>query len=163
MKKWLVVVLIVLFSAGLAQARKAAPKKTRSAQKTAQTKVIAVPEDPYKAFIVVEARSGKVLEGENIRLKRAPASVVKLMLACLVMEKLAKGEVKLTDTITVTREASKMGGSQVYLKEGETFSLEEMMKAVLVASGNDAALAVAEHLAGTKDAIIKLMNEKAKA
>ena len=139
MKKWLVVVLIVLFSAGLAQARKAAPKKTPSPKKPAQTKVIAVPEEPYKAFIVVEARSGKVLEGENIHLKRAPASVVKLMLACLVMEKLAKGEVKLTDTITVTREASKMGGSQVYLKEGETFTLEEMMKAVMVASGNDAA------------------------
>ena len=85
------------------------------------------------------------------------------MLARLVMERLAKGDVKLTDTITVARESSKMGGSQVYLKEGETFTLEEMMKAVLVASGNDAALAVAEHLAGTKDAFIKLMNEKAKA
>ncbi len=163
MKKWLVVVLIVLFSAGLAQARKAAPKKTSSTKKPAQTKVIAAPEEPYKAFIVVEARSGKVLEGENIHLKRAPASVVKLMLACVVMEKLAKGEVKLTEPITVTREASKMGGSQVYLKEGETFTLEEMMKAVMVASGNDAAYAVAEHLAGTKDAFVKLMNEKAKA
>jgi D-alanyl-D-alanine carboxypeptidase (penicillin-binding protein 5/6) len=163
MKKWLVVVLIVLFSAGLAQARTAAPKKTRSLKKAPQTKVIAVPEDPYKAFIVMEARSGKVLEGENIHLKRAPASVVKLMLAYLVMERLAKGDVKLTDTITVARESSQMGGSQVYLKEGETFTLEEMMKAVLVASGNDAALAVAEHLAGTKDAFIKLMNEKAKA
>jgi serine-type D-Ala-D-Ala carboxypeptidase (penicillin-binding protein 5/6) len=158
-----VVVLIVLFSAGLAQARTAAPKKSRTPKKAPQAKVVAVPEDPYKAFIVVEARSGKVLEGENIHLKRAPASVVKLMLAYVVMEKLAKGEVKLTDTITVARDASKMGGSQVYLKEGETFSLEEMMKAVLVASGNDAALAVAEHLAGTKDAFIKLMNEKAKA
>jgi serine-type D-Ala-D-Ala carboxypeptidase (penicillin-binding protein 5/6) len=163
MKKWLVVVVIVLFSAGLAQARTATPKKSRSTNKPAQTKVKAVPEDPYKAFIVVEARSGKVLEGENVHLKRAPASVVKLMVACVVMEKLAKGEVKLTDTITVTREASKMGGSQVYLKEGETFTLEEMMKAVLVASGNDAAYAVAEHLAGTKEAFIKLMNEKAKA
>ena len=112
---------------------------------------------------MVEARSGKVLEGENIDLKRAPASVVKLMLACLAMEKLAKGEVKLTDTITVTREASKMGGSQVFLKEGESFTLEEMMKAVMVASGNDAALAVAEHLAGSKDGFIRLMNEKAKA
>ena len=165
MKKWLVVVLIVLFSAGLVQARSSGPKKNRGAKKSTQTKVQvrAVPEEPYKAFIVVEARSGKVLEGENIHLKRAPASVVKLMLAAVVMDKLAKGEAKLTDTITVTREASKMGGSQVYLKEGETFTLEEMMKAVLVASGNDAAMAVAEHLAGTKDAFIKLMNEKAKA
>ncbi len=165
MKKWLVVVLIVLFSAGLVQARSSAPKKNRGAKKSTQTKVQvrAVPEEPYKAFIVVEARSGKVLEGENIHLKRAPASVVKLMLAAVVMDKLAKGEAKLTDTVTTSREASKMGGSQVYLKEGETFTLEEMMKAVLVASGNDAAMAVAEHLAGTKEAFIKLMNEKAKA
>jgi serine-type D-Ala-D-Ala carboxypeptidase (penicillin-binding protein 5/6) len=163
MKKWLVVVLIVLFSAGLAQARTAAPKKTRSPKKAPQTKIVPPQEAPYKAFIVMEARSGKVLDGENVHLKRAPASVVKLMVACIVMEKLARGEVKLTDPITVTREASKMGGSQVYLKEGETFTLEEMMKAVLVASGNDAAYAVAEHLAGTKEAFVKLMNEKAKA
>ena len=94
MKKWLVVVLIVLFSAGLVQARSSAPKKNRGAKKSTQTKVQvrAVPEEPYKAFIVVEARSGKVLEGENIHLKRAPASVVKLMLAAVVMDKLAKGE-----------------------------------------------------------------------
>ena len=163
MKKWLVVALIVLFSAGLAQARTAAPKKTRSPKKAPQTKIVPPQEAPYKAFIVMEARSGKVLDGENIHLKRAPASVVKLMVACIVMEKLARGEVKLTDPIMVTRAASKMGGSQVYLKEGETFTLEEMMKAVLVASGNDAAYAVAEHLAGTKEAFIKLMNEKAKA
>ena len=70
MKKWLVIVLIVLFSAGLAPARTAAPKKSRVPKKPPQTKVVAVPEDPYKAFIVVEARSGKVLEGENIHLKR---------------------------------------------------------------------------------------------
>jgi D-alanyl-D-alanine carboxypeptidase (penicillin-binding protein 5/6) len=85
------------------------------------------------------------------------------MVALVVMEKVAKGEVKLTDQITVSREASKIGGSQVYLKEGETFSLEELMKATLIASGNDAAYTIAEHIAGSKDEFVKLMNEKAKA
>ena len=111
----------------------------------------------------MEAQTGKILEAENEHLKRAPASVVKLMLAAVVLEKLTRGELKLTDKITVTKEASKMGGSQVYLEAGETFTLEDMMKAVLIASGNDAAYAVAEHVAGTAEAFIKLMNEKAKA
>lgn len=118
---------------------------------------------PYKAFIVTEASTGKMLDGENIRERRAPASVTKLMLAYIVMDKLNKKEISLTDKITVSKEASKIGGSQVYLKEGEVFTLEELMKAVLVASGNDAAYAVAEFVAGSKDEFIKLMNEKAKA
>jgi D-alanyl-D-alanine carboxypeptidase (penicillin-binding protein 5/6) len=84
------------------------------------------------------------------------------MLTYVVMERLSRGEVKITDTITVSKEASRMGGSQVYLKEGETFSLEEMMKAILVASANDAAYAVAEHIAGTPEGFVQMMNEKAK-
>ena len=79
------------------------------------------------------------------------------------LDKLSKGEAKLTDPITTSKESAKIGGSQVYLKEGETFTLEQMMKAIMVASANDAAYAVAEHLAGSKDAFIQLMNQKAKA
>lgn len=119
--------------------------------------------EPYKAFIVTEALTGKMVDGENIHEKRAPASVTKLMLAYVVLDKLNKKEINLADKITVSREASKIGGSQVYLKEGEVFTLEELMKATLVASGNDAAYAIAEYVAGSKDEFIKLMNEKAKA
>ena len=175
MKKWLMVGLIILFGAGLAQGKPVPPQKAKavkpaSASQKAQAvkpavapKKAAPPEEPYKAYIVVEAASGQVLEGENVDLKRAPASVVKLMVAYIVLDKMARGELKLTDTVTTTRESSKIGGSQVYLKEGETFTLEEMMKAVMVASANDAAYAVAEQAAGTKEAFIQLMNEKAKA
>jgi D-alanyl-D-alanine carboxypeptidase (penicillin-binding protein 5/6) len=85
------------------------------------------------------------------------------MVSLLVMEKLAANEVKLTDTITVSRDASKMGGSQVFLKEGEAFTLDELMKAMLIASANDAAYAIAEFIAGSKDKCVDLMNEKAKA
>ncbi len=158
------------FSAGLAEAKPVKPQKFKAvkkiaqpSKKTASSKKPVVKEDPYKAVIVMEARTGKVLETENEHLKRAPASVVKLMLAAVVLEKLSKGELKLSDKITVSKEASRMGGSQVYLEAGETFTLEDMMKAVLIASGNDAAYAVAEHVAGTAEAFIKLMNEKAKA
>lgn len=164
MKKWFIAGLIILFGAGLVQARPAAHKKVRAPKTAAaRTQAVAVKEEPYKAFIVMDARNGKILEGENIHLKRPPASVVKLMVACLVLEKLSRGEIKLTDPITVSKESSNIGGSQVYLKEGETFTLEEMMKAAMVASANDATYALAEHLGGTKEAFIQLMNQKARA
>lgn len=161
MRRWFLVLLMLLFCVGIAEAKPA--KKVGGDQKASQTQTSSAKEDPYNSYIVMEAITGKVIEGDNIHLKRPPASVVKLMVALIVMEKVAKGEVKLTDQVAVTREASKIGGSQVYLKEGETFSLEELMKATLIASGNDAAYALAEHIAGSKDEFVKLMNEKAKA
>jgi D-alanyl-D-alanine carboxypeptidase (penicillin-binding protein 5/6) len=161
MKRWLIIFIVLLFCIAVADAKPA--KKVGGDQKASQAQASSAKEEPYKSYIVMEAITGKVIEGDNIHLKRPPASVVKLMVALVVMEKVAKGEVKLTDQVAVTREASKIGGSQVYLKEGETFSLEELMKATLIASGNDAAYALAEHTAGSKDEFVKLMNEKAKA
>ncbi|MCX7966083.1 MAG: D-alanyl-D-alanine carboxypeptidase, partial [Syntrophorhabdaceae bacterium] len=158
MKKWVIFLLIFILCSSYGHARpKSAPHK--KIQKNTSIEKI----EPYKAFIVTEASTGKILEGENIHEKRPPASVTKLMLAYVVLDKLNKKEISLTDKITVSKEASKIGGSQVYLKEGEVFTLEELMKATLVASGNDAAYAVAEFVAGSKDEFIKLMNEKAKA
>jgi len=113
----------------------------------AATKAVKEPQLPYKAYIVVEANSGKVLYGENVDAKRPPASITKLMVACVVMEKLATGAVKLTDRLTVSKNASNIGGSQVYLSEGEKFSLEELMKAMMIHSANDAAYAISEHVA----------------
>ncbi len=111
----------------------------------------------------MEAASGKVLEEQNSREKRAPASMAKLMTACIVMEKVTAGELHLTDKVPVSKAASKIGGSQVYLKEGESFTLEEMMKALLIASANDAAYAISEQVAGSSRSFVDLMNEKAKA
>jgi D-alanyl-D-alanine carboxypeptidase (penicillin-binding protein 5/6) len=167
MKKWFIVGLIILLTATLAYGRSAGHKKARSTQKAetqAKTKTAAkaAPQEPYKAYLVMDARNGQVLEGENVHLKRPPASVVKLMVAYIVLEKLARNEVKLTDPVTVSKESAQMGGSQVYLAQGESFSLEEMMKALMVASANDAAYAIAEHISGSKEAFVSLMNEKAK-
>ena len=161
MKRWFIIFIVLLFFIGVADAKPT--KKVGGDQKASQAQASSAKEEPYKSYIVMEAITGKVIEGDNIHLKRPPASVVKLMVALVVMEKVAKGEVKLTDQVAVTREASKIGGSQVYLKEGEAFSVEELMKATLIASGNDAAYALAEHTAGSKDEFVKLMNEKAKA
>jgi len=163
MKRVLVVLLVLLFWATLSDARPVQKNKVPAQKRASAAKVNTEKEEPYKAYIVAESTTGKVLEGENIHAKRPPASVTKLMLAYVVLDKVAKGEINLTDKITTSKEASKIGGSQVYLKEGEVFTLEEMMKAILVASGNDAAYAVAEHIAGSKDEFVRLMNEKAKS
>jgi D-alanyl-D-alanine carboxypeptidase (penicillin-binding protein 5/6) len=86
-----------------------------------------------------------------------------MMLMLIVAEKIHDGSLKLTDQITTSRKAEEMGGSQVYLKEGETFSLDDMMKAEVVHSANDASVAVAEYLAGSTDAFVVMMNQQAAA
>ncbi len=149
-KKLCLIVLVFICCTGIIEARPAETKKSKT------------PEEPYKAYIVVEANSGKMLSGENIDVKRPPASITKLMVACVVMEKLATDAVKLTDQITVTKKAAAIGGSQVYLREGEKFTLEELMKAMMIHSANDAAYAISEHVAGDIDRMIQLMNEKAR-
>ncbi len=135
-------------------------KKVQTAPPPAQAKK---EEAPFQALIVMEASTGKILEEINPHLKHPLASVTKLMTACIVLEKLEAGAFQLTDMVTVSAASSKMGGSQVYLKQGESFPLGELMKAVMVASGNDAAHAVAEHIAGTQEAFVEEMNRKAKS
>jgi D-alanyl-D-alanine carboxypeptidase (penicillin-binding protein 5/6) len=115
----------------------------------------------FQAYLVLDAMSGKILEEANARLKWPPASLTKLMLTDIVMEKVYRAELKLSDRVTVSRKAAAIGGSQVYLKEGEVFSLEELMRAVLIESANDAAYAIGEFVAGSKEEFIHLMNAKA--
>ncbi len=116
-----------------------------------------------EAYTVVDAASGKILESLNPGLKWPPASVTKLMLASVVMEKVRKKELRLSDPVTVSKAAAGMGGTQVYLKEKEVFSIEELMQAALIESANDAAYAIAEHVAGSTEAFVALMNSKAAA
>ena len=116
---------------------------------------------PYASAIVIEAETGRVLFEDNPHLPRAPASTVKTMVELLVMEMVDQGKVKLTDSLTTSAWASKIGGSQVYLKEGEVFPLEDLMKAIAIHSANDACVAVAEHLAGTPEGFVEMMNQRA--
>ena len=165
MRKWILVLVLLLFAVTPAHGRTSADKKPRSRTQASQTqaKEVRDSEKPYEAYIVMEASTGKVLEGDNTHLRWPPASITKLMIALLVMEKISTNEIKLTDKVTASRDAMNMGGSQVFIKEGETFTLEELMKAMLIASANDAAYAIAEFIAGSKDRCVDLMNEKAKA
>jgi len=105
--------------------------------------------------------SGEVIFEKNADVPMAPASVTKIMTMLLVMEALENGSLTLQDTVVGSANAASMGGSQIWLKEGETFTVEEMLKCVAVASANDCSVALAEHLSGSEAAFVSLMNERA--
>jgi D-alanyl-D-alanine carboxypeptidase (penicillin-binding protein 5/6) len=117
--------------------------------------------DPYLGAIVVDAATGDVLFEDKADAQGYPASCIKLMDLLVILEKIEQGSLKLDDNVIVTAEASKMGGSQVYLKEKEVFKVDDLLYALMVQSANDAAVALAIHIAGTKDGFTELMNEKA--
>ena len=112
--------------------------------------------------VLMEKETGTLLFEENAHEKLEPASVTKVMTLLLVMEAVDSGRLSLEDTVTVSAYAAGMGGSQVYLEEGEQMSVGEMIKCVTVVSGNDCAVALAEHLAGSETAFVTLMNQRAK-
>ena len=116
---------------------------------------------PYKYAILMEAETGKILFEKDAHTPSPPASMVKMMTTLIVMEKIRDGALKLSDTVTASRWAAQMGGSQIYLREGETMTVEDLLKAVMVHSANDAAAALAEQVAGSTDAFVDLMNDKA--
>ena len=115
-----------------------------------------------QSAILMEATTGTILYIQNADEALPPASVTKIMTLLLVMEAIDNGKLKLTDTVTVSEYAASMGGSQVYLKVGEQMSVNDMLKSVIIASANDAAVALAEHLWGNVDVFVSRMNEKAK-
>ena len=111
--------------------------------------------------ILMEKETGTVLYEANAHDKLEPASVTKVMTLLLVMEAIDDGRLKMEDMVTVSTRASSMGGSQVYLKEGEQMTVHDMLKAVAVVSGNDAAVALAEHIAGSEESFVERMNRRA--
>lgn len=116
-----------------------------------------------KSAILMDATTGAVLYEQNADAALPPASVTKVMTLLLVMEAVDAGRIALGDAVTVSEEAAKMGGSQVYLEPGESMSVEELLKCVVIASANDAAYALAEHIAGSEEAFVRMMNERARA
>lgn len=115
-----------------------------------------------KSALLMEPVSGKILFEKNSHEKLAPASVTKIMTMLLAMESIDRGKIKLNDKVTISENAKKMGGSTMLLDTGEIRTVEELLKGIAIASGNDAAVAMAEYLAGSQDAFVKRMNEKAK-
>lgn len=113
--------------------------------------------------ILIEQSTGSVLYDHNSHEKFRPASVTKVMSLLLVMEAIDNGELKLEDKITCSANAASMGGSQIWLEENETLTVEEMLKAVCLNSANDCIYALAEHIAGSEEEFVTRMNNKAKS
>lgn len=122
--------------------------------------------DPYsveaKSAVLMEATTGTVLFSQNESEALSPASVTKVMTLLLVMEAIEAGRIALTDIVRISANAAGMGGSQVFMKEGEEFTVEELLKCCVIASANDAAVALAEHACGTEKLFVAKMNERAK-
>lgn len=115
-----------------------------------------------KSSIMIEASTGKVLFENNADEKRAPASMTKVMTLLIIMENVESGKIKLTDKVSISEQASSMGGSQVFLEAGSEMSVEELLKAITIASGNDAAIAMSEFIGGSVEKFVELMNKRAK-
>ena len=112
--------------------------------------------------LLMEKQTGMVLFAKDEHTPREPASVTKVMTLLLTMEAIDSGALSYDDTVTGSAHAASMGGSQIWLKEGEQMRVEELIKAVCIVSGNDAAVALGEHLAGSEEAFVARMNERAK-
>jgi D-alanyl-D-alanine carboxypeptidase (penicillin-binding protein 5/6) len=114
-----------------------------------------------RSALLMERDTGEVLYEHNSHERLPPASVTKIMTMLLIAERIDEGSLKLDELVTVSNYASQMGGSQIYLEEGEQMTVETMLKSVAVASANDAAVALAEHVAGSEASFVELMNDKA--
>ena len=119
------------------------------------------PDIDAPSAILIEASSGRILYEKNADEKRHPASVTKVMTLLLVFEAIDSGKINMTDEVSVSENAASMGGSQIFLEVGETMSVEDMIKSVTVCSANDAAVALAEHVSGSEEAFVALMNKRA--
>lgn len=113
------------------------------------------------AALVIDVASHEVLYAHREHERTDPASLVKMMVILLAMERIERGELSLDDSYAVSAAASRIGGHQIYLKHGEVFPLRDLLKSVVIASANDAAFAVAEHIAGSQEAFVSLMNSRA--
>lgn len=112
--------------------------------------------------ILIDAGSGQVLYAKNAEEQRPCASITKVMTLLLVMEAIDEGKISLTDMVTTSEHAASMGGSDIWLKAGEEMSVDDLLKATVVMSANDAAVALAEHVSGSEDEFVERMNERAR-
>ena len=115
-----------------------------------------------ESAILIEQSTGQILYEHNSHEKLRPASVTKVMSILLIMEQIDSGKLSYSDSISCSENASSMGGSQIWLDPKETLTVDEMLKAICVVSANDCVVAMAEHIAGSEEAFVQMMNDKAK-
>lgn len=116
---------------------------------------------PAKSYILIEPTTGQVLAENNADEKMPPASITKIMTLLLLMERIDSGEISYDDIVTGSEHANSMGGTQIWLEVGEQMTVRDLLKATAINSANDAAVALAEYMAGTEEAFVNLMNQKA--
>ena len=121
----------------------------------------AVPEVSAPSYIVVEASTGQLVCEKDADVRRSPASITKIMTLLLIFDQLDTGRIHLEDDVITSAHAKSMGGSQVFLEEGEVQTLDTMIKCIAVSSGNDACVAVAEYIAGSEEEFVAMMNQRA--
>jgi D-alanyl-D-alanine carboxypeptidase (penicillin-binding protein 5/6) len=124
---------------------------------------VSISRNPYLGAIVVDAATGRVLFEDQADAKGYPASVLKLMDLLIILERIESKQLSLQDQVPVSAKVAKTGGSQVWLAEKESFTVDEMLYALMVQSANDAAVALAEKVSGTSEGFVALMNQRAKA
>lgn len=113
------------------------------------------------AGLLMEAATGTVIYEKDADTRRSPASITKIMTLILIFDAIKSGSLKMEDSVTTSAHAKSMGGSQVFLEEGETQDVETMIKCIVIASGNDASVAMAEHIGGSEEEFVKQMNQRA--
>jgi len=148
------VITAVLFSSVL-------PVQAKETSSEADSSSFQLTED-VKSAILIERDTGEILFDENSDKKLPPASMTKVMTLLLIMEALDTGDLQLDEYVTVSERASSMGGSQVFLGAGEEMTVNDLLKGIAIASGNDASVALAERIAGSEEEFVKKMNEKVK-
>ncbi len=146
MKRWMGLILVLVIIAGVI------PCRARAAG----------PEVGGKSAVLMELSTGKILYEKNAHQPLAPASVTKVMTMLLIMEAIDAGQIGWDDQVTASEAAAAKGGSQIYLKVGESMSVTDMVKSIAVSSANDCACAMAEHIAGSESAFVDRMNQRAK-
>ncbi len=158
----LIVGLLVLLCAQPAVAAAATRTSAKAPSPAKSTGRKPISRDPWLGAIVLDAATGKVLYEDQADVKGYPASVLKLMDLLIILEKIEQKQLSFQDQVPVSAKASKTGGSQVWLAEKESFPVDEMLYALMVQSANDAAVALAEKVAGSTDGFIELMNRRAR-
>ncbi len=140
------------------------PGSPESPTATQPAPIPAVPSAPdvgAKAYILIDAYSGRVLAEKNADEKLPPASLTKMMTMYVVSDALSQGRIRLTDEVTVSEDAWRTGGSKMFIKVGDKVKIEDLIQGIIIVSGNDACVAMAEHLAGSEKAFTDSMNAMA--
>lgn len=155
-KKWISFICVWIMALTVLLTPLTVRAQNDSTDETGNTDLIQAP-----SGVLMEPETGTIIYEKDKDTRRSPASITKIMTLILIFDALEKGTLKLEDTVTTSAYAKSMGGSQVFLEEGETQTVETMIKCIVIASGNDASVAMAEHICGNEQEFVRHMNERA--